>query len=130
MSERPFFFQFTYREYADGTPVKTFRMEDFEAASATIDSTCKALLNPPSTEAGQAVVLAGSLVPHAEKSIVLPAGAAAVRALSVKLGSYADPTVTRSVVLKMSFDGKDTVWCPVGDFFGSGVKKRKRRKRK
>jgi len=21
----------------------------------------------------------------------------------------------------MEFDGKETVWCPVGDFFGSGI---------
>ena len=41
--------------------------------------------------------------------------------MSVKLGSYEDPAVTRSVVLKMEFDGKETVWCPVGDFFGSGI---------
>ena len=44
-----------------------------------------------------------------------------MRALSVKLGNYDDPSVTRSVVLKMTFDGKETVWCPVGDFFGTGI---------
>lgn len=27
----------------------------------------------------------------------------------------------RSTVLSISFDGKETVWCPLGDFFGSGV---------
>ena len=26
-----------------------------------------------------------------------------------------------SVLLRMEFDGKETVWCPVGDFFGSGI---------
>jgi len=41
--------------------------------------------------------------------------------LSLKLGSYADPQVTRSVVLKIEFDGRQTVWCPAGDFFGTGV---------
>jgi hypothetical protein len=29
--------------------------------------------------------------------------------------------VTRSVILKMEFDGQQTVWCPVGDFFGTGI---------
>ncbi|MCK5173587.1 MAG: DUF2961 domain-containing protein, partial [Planctomycetes bacterium] len=27
----------------------------------------------------------------------------------------------RSAVLRMRFDGDETVWCPLGDFFGSGV---------
>jgi hypothetical protein len=27
----------------------------------------------------------------------------------------------RSTVLSITFDGKETVWCPLGDFFGSGV---------
>ena len=39
----------------------------------------------------------------------------------MKLGSYEDPNITRQVVLKMEFDGKETVWCPIGDFFGSGI---------
>lgn len=57
-----------------------------------------------------------------EKSLKLPSGApATVCVLMLKLGSYEDPAVTRSVVLKMEFDGQETVWCPVGDFFGTGV---------
>ena len=24
-------------------------------------------------------------------------------------------------MLKIEFDGKETVWCPIGDFFGSGI---------
>lgn len=46
---------------------------------------------------------------------------ASVRKLSVKLGDYSDPNVTRQVILKMEFDGKETVWCPIGDFFGCGI---------
>ena len=39
----------------------------------------------------------------------------------MKLGSYADPEITRKVLLKIDFDGQQTVWCPIGDFFGSGI---------
>ena len=46
---------------------------------------------------------------------------ALARELDLKLGNYDHPEVTRKVVLKMNFDGKDTVWCPIGDFFGSGI---------
>jgi hypothetical protein len=121
VSERPFFFQFTYREYPDETPVRTFTMAEFNAAKATIDTICTSLLNPKRVEQGKTVCLAETLARHAEKTVDLPQGAAAIRSLSVTLGNYADPAVTRSVVLMMSFDGHDTVWCPIGDFFGSGI---------
>jgi hypothetical protein len=29
--------------------------------------------------------------------------------------------VMRSLVLKIEFDGQETIWCPVGEFFGTGV---------
>ena len=34
-TKQPFFFQFTFREYPEGTPVKTFTMTDFVAAKAS-----------------------------------------------------------------------------------------------
>ena len=121
VTERPFFFQFTFREYAEGTPVKTFTMADFEKAASLTERVGKILLNPQSSGTGKPLTLAATLAAGQEKTIALPEGTAAIRALSVKLGSYADPSVTRSVVLKMEFDGKETVWCPVGDFFGTGI---------
>ena len=121
VTEQPFFFQFTYRDYPEGTQVKTFTMEDFEAAKNLTENIGKTLLNPKIAGAGAPLVLDGTLENDEEKSVELPKGTAAVRELSVKLGSYEDPAVTRSIVLKMEFDGKQTVWCPLGDFFGSGI---------
>ena len=120
-TERPFFFQFTFREYAEGTPVKTFTMGDFEAAKALTKKVGYTLLNPSGSGAGRPLGFRATLAAKEEKSLDLPSGTGSVRELSVKLGSYEDPSVTRSVVLKMEFDGKETLWCPVGDFFGSGI---------
>ncbi len=117
----PFFFQFTFREYAEGTPVKTFTMEDFEAAKGLTKRTGEALLNPAATGAGNPLGFGAVLAAGEEKSVALPVGEAAVREVSVKLGDYSDPDLTRQVVLKMEFDGRETVWCPIGDFFGSGI---------
>ncbi|QDV41123.1 hypothetical protein Enr13x_09610 [Stieleria neptunia] len=119
--QMPFFFQFTFRAYDEGTPVKTFTMADFQAAKDLTTKTGKTLLNPTVSGAGEPLRFSASLGNQDEQSLELPAGTAAVRELSVKLGSYADPKVTRQVVLKMQFDGKQTVWCPIGDFFGSGI---------
>lgn len=121
VSELPFFYQFTYREYGDEVAVKSVTMDDFKAAAPLVEKVCRTLLEPKVKAAGKTVRFSKTLVPDAEDLITFPQGVAAVRELSVKLGSYADPEVMRKLVLKMSFDGKDTVWCPLGDFFGSGI---------
>ncbi|WP_145421999.1 glycoside hydrolase family 172 protein [Planctomycetes bacterium K23_9] len=121
MSDHPFFFQFTYREYDEDVAVKTFSMEDFTAAKPLIDTTCQKLLNPNASAAGEVVNMKETIGGGNEQSVSLPAREAAITSLSLKLGSYEDPNVTRHVVLKISFDDKETVWCPIGDFFGSGI---------
>lgn len=121
VSERPFFYQFTFREYPEGTAIKTFNMEDYNKAGQQIKQVCETLQTPQNTSNGEALNLNESLDSKEEKSIALPKGTSAVRSLSLKLGSYADSTVTRKVILKMEFDEQETVWCPVGDFFGSGM---------
>lgn len=121
MSDHPFFFQFTYRDYKEDVAVQSFTLEDFHAAGNTIDATCRSLLVPEDFSSGERLSLKQTLSAGEEQSLPLPGGPAAVRALSLKLGGYQSPEVTRKVILKMSFDGKETVWCPIGDFFGSGI---------
>jgi hypothetical protein len=121
VTERPFFYQFTFREYLEGTNVTTFTMEDFYKAEDQIKQVCNTLKAPENITEGEHVELKERLEPNSEKSIGLPKGNAAIRALSLKLGSYKDSLITRAVILKMEFDGKQTVWCPIGDFFGSGM---------
>ncbi|MEI6890800.1 MAG: glycoside hydrolase family 172 protein [Pontiella sp.] len=119
---RPFFYQLTFREYSEGTSVKTFTMEDFKKAEPLTATVGEVLLNPTFAENESSRSTKGKLLPGQEQKLALPSGAsAAVRELMVKLGNYDDPTITRSVVLKMEFDGKETVWCPIGDFFGCGI---------
>lgn len=118
---QPFFYQFTFREYAEDASIESFTMADFEAAKLLTKQVGETLLNPQTSVEGNQLGFSTTLGAKAEKEIALMSGTAAIRDLSVKLGSYDDPTVTRSVVLKIEFDGKQTVWCPIGDFFGSGI---------
>ncbi|WP_372845795.1 glycoside hydrolase family 172 protein [Pontiella sp.] len=119
--KHPFYFIFTFREYDAGTPIKTFTMKDFEAAKALTEKAGQRLLNPEADGAVKPQRFRAKLGSQQEKALDLPEGTASVRELTVKLGSYADPAVTRKVVLKMEFDGRETVWCPLGEFFGTGV---------
>ena len=120
-TERPFFFQFTFRQYLQDTSVKTFTIKDFEKAAPLIESVGKALLSPRSDPTTQKIDLSVELAGGEEQSFQLPDGVAAVRELFVKLDSYAEPSITRLLVLKIEFDGKETVCSPVGDFFGTGL---------
>ena len=119
--QMPFFFIFTFREYEEGTPVNTFTMEDFESAKGLTEEVGQQLLSPVASDADDAHRFNGTLADQESHSLPLPAGEAAVRELTVKLDNYSDPDITRLVILKMEFDGQETVWCPIGDFFGSGI---------
>ena len=120
-TQRPFFYQFTYREYDDYTPIKTFTKEGFDNAMPLTKEVGELLLAPKNTMKGEDVSFNAKLKSKKEKSIKLPEGHAAVRELSIKLDDYKNPDVTRTVILKIEFDGESTVWCPLGDFFGNGI---------
>ena len=113
-----------YRTYPAGTSVKPFSMEDFKALQTTIERVSKTLLDPPTSAEGRSTSLDQAIEPGKEASVDLPAGPAAVRSIELRLdGVPAEQAAQalRSTVLRASFDGEEAVWCPVGDFFGSGV---------
>ena len=120
-TQRPFFYQFTYREYDDYTPIKTFTKDDFDKTLPLTKEVGELLLAPKNTMKGEDISFSAKLKSKKEKSIKLPEGNAAVRELSIKLDNYKNPDVTRTVILKIEFDGEPTVWCPLGDFFGNGI---------
>ncbi len=118
---RPFFYQFTYREYPEGTKIKTFSKEEFQETKSLTKQVGKLLLDPENFTEGQSIDLSAKVAPSAEKTIELPLGEAALRTIAVQIGSYVNEEVMRSTIIKIKFDGKETVWCPIGDFFGSGI---------
>ncbi|MGJ8641097.1 MAG: glycoside hydrolase family 172 protein [Opitutaceae bacterium] len=122
VDERPFFHQFTFREYDEGTKIKTFTMDDFEAAKELTANVGDTLLNPPSLpETIDSSSINATIQPEGTRSLTLPAGTGSIREISVKLDDYTDPAITREVVLLVEFDDEQRVWCPIGDFFGSGI---------
>ncbi len=42
------------------------------------------------------------------------------RVAGIARGQLQDPDGNWQLILRIEFDGRETVWCPVGDFFGSG----------
>jgi hypothetical protein len=113
-----------YRTYTPGTKVETFTMAALNKARGSVERVCRTLLEPPIPAGDGAVMLEKDVEPGAQESVTLPPGPAAVRLLEMKL-TTGDPAqreqALRSTILRMEFDGEETVWCPVGDFSGSGV---------
>lgn len=118
------YYQINYRTYvagrgAAGVRVRTFSRADLVDFRSAIDSTEWALWHPPAYEGGREIsrrvfVGAGDRV-----VLGLPDGPAAVRELALEVKG-SDPGLLRKVILQMEFDGQQTVWCPAGDFSGSG----------
>ncbi|MEP0366322.1 MAG: glycoside hydrolase family 172 protein [Cyclobacteriaceae bacterium] len=121
VTERPFFYQFTYREYEQGTRVETFTREFFAEAEPLINQVCESLQSPADPIGDQLIELKDRLEAGEERTLILPKGTSAVEYLSIKLGNYADSMLTRTTILKIDFDDQQTVWSPIGDFFGSGI---------
>lgn len=118
------YYQINYRTYAPGTVVQTFALPQVEAASKLINEVNRKLNSPAPFTGGKVLSLNSELAAGAEAALELPAGANAVRGLELllKTGDAKEVERTlRSLMVKLTFDGEETAWCPATDFFGSGV---------
>lgn len=118
--QKNFYFHINYRAYAPGAAVESFTMNAYNAAASALSRAGKTLKEAPAFTGGKELALDQTIAPGKEAAMILPAGNAAVRRLEITLGPGNVPTQLRSTVLRMTFDGEQTVWCPVGDFFCSG----------
>ncbi len=118
------YYQLNYRTYPAGADVETFSAATLEAARQTIKQVSAALVTPVDFSAGTATQVKESIAPAHDVSIDLPSGPAAIRLLQIKLTTDKPDDLEqslRSTVLRLTFDGQETAWCPLSDFSGSGV---------
>jgi hypothetical protein len=118
------YYQINYRTYAPGTAMQTFTRAALEAARPSVERINKLLLAPPDEPQGQTVAAEKEIDGTGWHGLELPPGPAAVRSLELRVPArqLASPEhALRSLVVQMDCDGERTVWCPVSDFFGSGV---------
>ena len=129
MDKKVFYNIINYRSYPKGTHVRTFSMEDYQRSANLVDSVnnvlakgCEAdsqiLRKSYQTFKKQQTLAAGEslklAVDNKNKS-------GAIRFLTIRLHASDEAQALRSTVLKASFDGEQTIWSPVGDFFNIGV---------
>jgi len=115
------YYQINYRTYERQTKVESFTMQGLKEAKPTLDRVQKMLKeNDRSAAAGPGKnALKVTLGPNGTRSLTIK-GPKAIRSLEFKLEADDVPQALRSTILKMTFDGTLTVWCPIGDFFGTG----------
>jgi hypothetical protein len=121
LDQLPFYFIADYRAYAPGTEVETFTMEKFAATKSTMNRIGDALLaDRPSSPATKS--FKATIAPGATLAVAMPKGANAIRNITVKIDPADAPQVLRSVVITADFDGEQTIWSPLGEFFGTGAR--------
>ncbi len=117
------YYQINYRTYEPTAKVESFSQAAFDAAKQRIERLQDELLKPAAAlpkDLKQHAPPVATLAPGQDMQTTIT-GPAAVRRLVVKLEAEDLDLAIRQTVLRAEFDGNQTVWCPVGDFFGSGV---------
>ena len=119
LSAKPFYYAIAYRAYEPGTVVETFTRARYAAAERALAENARRLADCE-LPAGDVVTTRGTVLAGAARELELPVGAHALTGFELRVPEVVrDPARLRSTVLAFTFDGEETVWCPLGDFFCS-----------
>jgi hypothetical protein len=125
-SRRPsIYYNICCRHYEKGTRVVSFTKNELENASELIKNVNSVLLSP-SNESYKNIKKLEKKTQLSEGdsiTIILSSHKSAISRLSVLIDAENYPQALRSTVLKITFDEFNTIWVPVGEFFGTGYKK-------
>jgi hypothetical protein len=127
------YYHVNYRSYDSGTAVNTFDWKAVESANALMDEQSRKLLSPGLPDAGP-LDKQQRLAPGRTATLQLSTRTpSAVRTFAVKIPfpivqtfremDWTDPhqphNVLRNLLLRIKFDGEETVRAPLGDFFAT-----------
>jgi len=119
------YYQINYRTYAQNVKVRTFDTEELRrpAVRRILDNTQKTLSENarPGLKNLTHRAWSGLLASQTSHSLTLE-GPSALCKLKLRVEAQDLAQALRSTVLSITFDGKQTVWCPLGDFFGTGYR--------
>lgn len=116
------YYNINYRCYQPGTEVVTFSMTELKGAEETLHKVLQILKNPEkgiNKEDHTESIISGT-VRQGEFIEKVISGEGAIRRFSIQINAEKYEQALRSTLLEIWFDGRMTVWCPVGDFFGTG----------
>jgi hypothetical protein len=124
--EPSIYYNICYREYEADTKVISFSGNELENAKELIVKTNELLLSTGRDPSDKKVMVINKdeAIPANDSLIInTETVGSAISRLALKVSAFDTEYALRSVILKMVFDGNQTVWVPSGDFFGTGYKK-------
>jgi len=113
------FYNIGYRLYQHDTEVESASAKRYDEIRYLIDKTCNILLENK-VNPGRKVDFAKVIPAGDSMSVVITEKQYAVNYLTVEIQPDSINQSLRSTVLRISFDGNQTVWVPAGEFFGVG----------
>ncbi len=115
------YYTVAYRAYRAGTPVQSFRRADLDTLQPQIERVAARLSAPrgEGVRPRQVRPFALTLAPGAAATLAELSGAQAITQFLVRLRPQISESSLRALVLRLSFDGQQTVEAPLGDFFGT-----------
>lgn len=117
----PRYFQANFRRYSDDVQIESFSVEVAKRASDKIAETSKILTSPICVK-GRTTMMDGVLASGESLSLDLPKGERVVRSIVVRCKDVENwGEATRRLIVRMSFDGVQTVCVPLSDFVGAGM---------
>ncbi len=115
-----FFYQINYRTYPSDTRVETFTLDNLAKAQSKVVQVQKLLLAPEDNLPGELNYAKLPLLNNGNAKATIK-GSRAIRNMTLKVIADDMEQALRSLVIVMKFDQEQTVWCPAGDFFGTGM---------
>jgi len=117
--EPSIYYNIGYRNYDKDVVVESFSLQQLSQLQRLIDKTARLLLHDlPKVASMQSAI---KVLQEGESlSIKTDEVSQSISKIQLTLKSENMPQALRSTVLKISFDGVETVWVPVGEFFGTG----------
>lgn len=113
-----------YRTYETGTAVNTFTVEEANSLANKIQETATTLNNPTTYSGGDQYQTLAHIGENESVELKLPQGNKAIRHLTIRpfgFNNLKQQTLMRNLLVKITFDGQECVWVPLGDFSGGGI---------
>jgi len=119
LDNKAFYNIINYRAYQKETKVETFSKKQYIKASAILATTAELMKSTKPADDSWQKSIEQTIKPGDSLLIALPEGNHVLNRLILQIDPTSNIRSLRSTILKLNFDGKQTVWCPVGDFFCS-----------
>ncbi len=118
-----FYYHVNYRTYPEGTGVTTYQPGELQRHAAAIARLAREMASPRRAEApaeqADTTAFESELKAGESFTIIEKEGPGVLTSLTVRIHSKDSVAAARHIVVRMTFDGEQTVECPLGDFFGS-----------